>query len=295
MEKIIASFYKFVNLSNLLSIKDYLLDLNLKNDIKGSIIIANEGINGSISGFKNDVQKVLQEILNIEEFFDLKVDFNLIKSEPFKNFKIKIKKEIVTIRDKKVKPTKHVGIYIRPNYWDNFINQNDVILIDTRNKYEVKIGTFKNAINPMLNNFSEFPKWWRNNKKKFKTKKIAMFCTGGIRCEKSTSLILESGFKDVYHLEGGIIGYLKQPSAQKKSWKGECFVFDQRVSVLNGVKEGNYKLCFGCRRPISVDDINHESYEEGVSCPSCINEHSSKRKDGFRERQRQKILFNKKK
>lgn len=294
MEKVVASFYKFIELSDLSFLKKKIFDLNLEKEIKGSIIIADEGINGSLYGSKKNIHKIIDEIATIKEFNDLNVDYNFTIVETFKNFKVKIKNEIVTIGDKSVKPINHVGVYIEPNNWDNFIKRDDVIVIDTRNKYEVKIGTFENSVNPQLNNFREFPEWWKKNHKRFEKKKIAMFCTGGIRCEKSTSLLKETGFEDVYHLRGGIINYLKQPSKSKNSWIGECFVFDQRVSVIEGINQGKYKLCFGCRRPISEKDIKHKYYEEGVSCPECINEHSSKRKEGFRERQKQKVLYNKK-
>ena len=290
MKKFIATFYKFISVTNIKIFSENINKFYGNNDIKGSIIIALEGINGSIYGLEDDVKSFVKKIKKIKELSDIKVRFSETEVIPYKNFKFKIKKEIVTIGDKEIQPSQKVGKYIDPDQWDEFISQKDVVVIDTRNKYEVKIGTFKNSINPKINNFREFPIWWNENKDSFHGKKIAMFCTGGIRCEKSTSLVINNGFEEVYHLKGGIIDYLKLPQKSISEWEGECFVFDQRVSITNFEEKGNYKLCFGCRRPISFEDTKHFHYEEGVSCNECFYEHSFKRKEGFRERQRQKVL-----
>ena len=294
MKKSLVTFYKFISVTNLKKISEDINKFNFNKDLKGSIIIAKEGINGSIYGQEDDVRSFIKKIKKIKIFRDIKVRFSYTEVIPFKNFKVKIKKEIVTIGDKEIKPSQNVGKYIDPYQWDEFICQKDVVVIDTRNKYEVKIGTFKNSINPKINNFKEFPTWWKKNKKSFLNKKIAMFCTGGIRCEKSTSLVLKNGFDEVYHLKGGIIDYLRLPQKTISQWEGECFVFDQRVSITKFEEKGNYKLCYGCRRPISFNDTKHVNYEEGVSCKECFDEHSPKRKEGFRERQRQKTTKEKK-
>ena len=192
-----------------------------------------------------------------------------------------------------VSPVSGVGHYVEPSQWDTFTNNPDVVLIDTRNDYEIGIGSFKGSINPKTKSFREFPKWWGNNKDRFVNKKIAMFCTGGIRCEKSTNYLLNQGVKDVFHLDGGILKYLEETSSKNSSWEGECFVFDGRVSVGFGLKEGNHSLCFACRRPLQPEDIKKPGYEAGVSCHQCLDECSDNDRIRFRERQKQILLARK--
>jgi UPF0176 protein len=201
--------------------------------------------------------------------------------------KVKLKKEIVTMGQPDVNPTEIVGKYVEPKDWDSLVNSPDVVVIDTRNDYEVGIGTFKGAVNPNTKSFSEFPEWWEENKDKFHNKKIAMFCTGGIRCEKSTNYLLGKGVKEVHHLKGGILKYLEDIPEEKSSWEGDCFVFDARVSVRHQLSEGPHQLCYACRNPILPKDQNHRKYEHGVSCYQCFDKTSDFDKSRFRERQKQ--------
>jgi len=192
-----------------------------------------------------------------------------------------------------IDPTLNVGNYIEPNEWNSLISQEDVVVIDTRNDYEVAIGSFDGAVDPETKSFGEFPEWWQKNKSKYHNKRVAMFCTGGIRCEKSTNFLLNEGVKDVYHLKGGILKYLEEIPEQNSKWNGECFVFDSRVSVKHGLEEGMYNLCYACRMPLSPDDFNRKEFEKGVSCHLCIDKNDDERKERFRERQHQVELADK--
>jgi UPF0176 protein len=208
--------------------------------------------------------------------------------------KVRLKKEIVALGIPEVSPAIKVGKYVKPEDWDNLINDPEVILIDTRNNYEVDIGTFKNAINPKTSSFREFPEYVKKNLSQAKNKKIAMFCTGGIRCEKATSFLVEKGIENVFHLQGGILKYLEKISKEKSLWEGECFVFDQRVAVTHKLKEGKYNQCFACRHPLSPDEMLSEQYKKGTSCPYCYNKLSNKKKSSLLERQKQIDLARKK-
>jgi UPF0176 protein len=212
---------------------------------------------------------------------------------PFLRMKVKLKKEIVTMGQPHVDPTVNVGNYVEAKDWNDLIAQDDVVLIDTRNDYEVAIGTFDGAIDPLTKSFGEFPAWWEENKNRFHNKRVAMFCTGGIRCEKSTNFLLNEGVEDVYHLKGGILKYLEEVPQEQSSWDGECFVFDARVSVKHGLEEGKYELCYACRMPLAPEDFTKPEFEKGVSCHQCINDHDEDRKERFRERQKQVMLAEK--
>ena len=201
--------------------------------------------------------------------------------------KVKVKNEIVTIGIAKIKPNQKTGKYVDAKSWNNIIQSEEYVVIDTRNDYEVGIGTFKNSENPRIKSFREFPLWWEKNKNKYKSKKIAMFCTGGIRCEKSTNYLLQDGVKEVVHLKGGILKYLENVPKKDSMWEGACFVFDQRVSVLHGLIEGPQSLCYACRRPVEVEDTEHEFYEKGISCKNCYDEHTDDKRERFKERQKQ--------
>lgn len=255
--------------------------------VKGSLLLANEGINGTIAGTRNGINTVLAAIRALPGCDEFEHKESTASTLPFNRMKVRLKKEIVTMGQPDVDPTLSVGNYIAPEDWNELIGQEDVVLIDTRNDYEVAIGTFENAIDPKTTSFSEFPQWWQDNKDRFHNKRVAMFCTGGIRCEKSTNYLLGQGVADVFHLKGGILKYLEDVPKSDSTWDGECFVFDARVSVGHGLKEGPYHLCYACRRPISDDDLSRPEYEKGVSCHQCIDENTEERRTRFRERQKQ--------
>ena len=288
---IVVTFYKFFDVSNLVDLQTLLNSILSRTEIKGTILLANEGINGTISGKKNEISEALESIWKIENLTDLKPKFSLAPKNPFFRMKIKFKTEIVTLGIKDISPNYIVGKYIEPEKWNELISDENLLLIDTRNDYEVSIGTFENALNPNIKNFREFPKWVSENLIKIdpeiKNKKIAMFCTGGIRCEKSTSYLKSMGFKDVCHLEGGILKYLEKIPEKHSKWNGSCFVFDYRVSVQHNLKLGNYDMCFACRMPINEEDKKHKFFVQGESCHHCYNFSNKKRKQKFKERQKQ--------
>ena len=286
-----TAFYHFVALNDIKTMQSIIQDYCDKKSLKGTILLANEGINGTISGKEKD-------ILNFHEFikYDYKF-FNAFKNleykaswsdeNPFYRMKVRLKKEIVTLGIPEVSPTKKVGTYVKPEDWNSLINDPDITLIDTRNSYEVDIGSFRNAINPKTSSFREFPKYIKKNLNPKKTKKVAMFCTGGIRCEKASSYMLEEGFNEVYHLQGGILKYLETIPEAESLWQGECFVFDQRVAVTNELKQGKYNQCFACRHPLSPEEIQSNDYIEGISCSYCMGKISEEKKSNLKERQKQ--------
>ena len=271
----VASLYCFVELDSIDEKKKQFLDLCASLSIKGLIILSREGINGTIAGEENRVDLFIQQMGNIITYADLNLKETLAKRNPFGRMKVKIKKEIVTLGIAGISENDDVGIYVEPNKWDELIRN------------EIAIGSFTGAINPKTENFSDFPKWWRANKERFEGKAIAMFCTGGIRCEKSTKLLLKEGVEKVYHLKGGILNYLAKCRGTGSQWKGECFVFDQRVSLGKDLKEGSCSLCFACRRPLTPDELLHPQYEEGISCRHCYERTCMEQKKNFRERQKQ--------
>ena len=287
---IVATFYKFIQLKKKLEIRTCLLGYTKFINIKGTILLANEGINGTIAGKKKDLEIFFKNMTLHKEFYDLSPKYSICNKNPFLRLKIRLKKEIVTIGKKNVKPNKIVGDYVAPQDWNNFINKPETLLIDTRNDYEISIGSFENAINPNIKSFRDFPDWVNKNlvkKNISKNAQIGMYCTGGIRCEKSTSYLKKIGYKNVFHLEGGILKYLEQIPKKESLWKGECFVFDYRVSVEHGLKVGHYEMCFACRMPMSKEDKQDTDYVEGKSCKYCINKISEKQKKRFNERQKQ--------
>ena len=293
---VVSTFYKFIQLNKINEIKEllngYLKDLN----IKGTILLAGEGINGTICGGDKDTLIFFEKITLFSQFKDLEPKYSVCNTNPFLRMKVRLKSEIVNIGNKQVNPEKLIGKYIKPLQWNKIINDKDTMIIDTRNNYEVSIGTFKNSINPKINSFREFPNWVKKNlidKKVSKSKKIAMFCTGGIRCEKSTSYLKKIGYENVFHLEGGILKYLEKVSNLESKWLGECFVFDYRVSVQHGLKVGNFEMCFACRMPLSEENKKHRLFEEGKSCHYCYNKTSKSQKLRFKERQKQVLLSKK--
>ena len=283
----IISFYVFVNLRNI-DLKAELIKKKCnENKIKGLIIIAEEGINGTLSGSEKSLDELMYFLTNEICLCQMNIKEAFSKIHAFSRLKVKIKKEIVTFGISEILPYNKTGHYIEPADWNDFISNDDTITIDTRNEYEVRIGSFKGALNPKTQSFSEFPKWWKKNKEKLKGKNIAMFCTGGIRCEKSTKFLLKDGVENVYHLKGGILNYFKYQKDKNSLWQGECFVFDQRVSVDENLNKGKCILCHACREPLTPEDLENFKYEEGVSCPYCFYKTNDFKKNNFRERQKQ--------
>ncbi|MGI9389361.1 MAG: rhodanese-related sulfurtransferase [Boseongicola sp.] len=286
----VAALYKFTRFDDLAALKPRLEKTCRQNGIKGTLLLAREGINGTIAGSKDGIATTIDHIRTLPGCGDIEWKESHAETMPFGRMKVRLKREIVTMGQPDVDPTSSVGTYVPPSDWNDLIRSNDVALIDTRNDYEVAIGSFDGAIDPATQSFGEFPNWWAEHADDFRGKKIAMFCTGGIRCEKATNFLIGQGIEDVYHLKGGILKYLEEVPKESSLWNGECFVFDDRVSVGHGLEPGPYSLCHACRRPIEASDKNHPHYEEGVSCGRCIGEYSEADRERFRERQRQIAL-----
>ena len=295
---IVVAFYKFFELQNLEEFKDILRLIFNDTLVKGTILLAKEGINGTIAGMPSEIKNVLDELWNLDNLNDLEAKYSLAPQNPFFRMKIRLKKEIVTLGIDNISPKKEVGKYIKPENWNSFISDESLILIDTRNDYEVSIGSFDKAINPNIKSFREFPNWVSKNLlnkgSEIKKKKIGMFCTGGIRCEKSTSYLKSLGFEDVYHLEGGILKYLEKIPENETKWNGSCFVFDYRVSVKHSLELGDYDMCFACRMPINDEDKKNKHYIKGQSCHHCFTRSNVKQKQRFKERQKQIEIAKKK-
>jgi UPF0176 protein len=292
-----TAMYHFVDLPHFEKLREPLLQFCVGHQIKGTLLLADEGINGTVAGSENSIHEFLHFLKNDAIFED---NFkNLAHKEswsdkhPFYRMKVKLKKEIVTLGVPGVSPTKIVGTYVKPQDWNAIISDPEVVLIDTRNDYEYAIGSFKNAINPKTNTFREFPEYVKAHFDPKKHKKVAMFCTGGIRCEKASSYMISVGFDEVYHLEGGILKYLEEMKPEESLWQGECFVFDQRVAIKHGLEVGEFDQCYACRYPLSKDDIKSEKYTPGISCPYCYNKHTPEKLKSLTERQRQVILAKK--
>lgn len=286
----IAALYHFCRLENPAARQEALLNLCRAEGITGSLILAHEGINGTIAGSREGIDAVLAHLRGWPGCEALEHKESTSRIQPFGRLKVRLKREIVTMGQPDVDPRARVGHYIDPADWNELISQPDVALIDTRNDYEVAIGTFQGAVDPETASFRDFPKWWEENKHRFHNKRIAMFCTGGIRCEKSTNYLLGQGVDEVYHLKGGILKYLEEVPVEQSNWQGDCFVFDGRVSVSHGLVEGPHLLCHACRRPILPADMERSEYEQGVACHQCTAETSEADKDRFRERQKQIAL-----
>lgn len=271
---VVAALYKFVALHDYEEIQPKLLAECLRLNIKGTLLLAREGINGTIAGSREGIDNILAYLRSDSRFADLEHKESIASSEPFLRMKVKLKKEIVTMGVPETDPTMVVGEYLSPEEWNKVISDPEVVVIDTRNDYEVDIGTFRNAVDPRTKTFREFPAYVKENLDPKKNKRVAMFCTGGIRCEKASSYMLNEGYEKVYHLKGGILKYLEEVPKEESLWDGECFVFDQRVSVKHGLEEGSFDQCFGCRHPITEEDKQSGDYKPGVHCPHCIGERS---------------------
>jgi UPF0176 protein len=290
MKIVVAALYKFVKLADYRELRNQLLDLCQQNDIRGTLLLAPEGINGTVAGTREAIDN-LQGFLKSDGHFEgLEYKESSVDYYPFYRLKVRLKKEIVTLGMPHLDVEKNTGTFVNPEEWNALISNPDVLLIDTRNQYETKIGTFKNALDPETETFREFPEFVDHILERKKKQRIAMFCTGGIRCEKASSYLLEKGFEEVYQLKGGILKYLETIPSEESLWQGECFVFDNRVAVKEGVEEGKHDLCFGCRAPLSEADKACSEYEEGVTCPSCYAQHSEDKKKRLRERQKQILL-----
>lgn len=282
-----AALYKFVELSDFAELRAPLLACCNENNVKGTILLAQEGINGTIAGSPQSVQAVLAFLRRDSRLADLVHKESRSEKAPFYRLKVRLKREIVTMGVPDINPNLMAGEYVKPEEWNKLLDDPDVVVVDVRNDYEVSIGTFKGAINPKTKSFSELPEWVRQETALRHKPKVAMFCTGGIRCEKSTAFLRSQGFDQVYHLEGGILKYLEIVPSAESRWEGECFVFDERVSVVHGLKPGEYELCRACRNPISQEDKASELFVLGVSCPHCHDSKTAAQKKGLSERQRQ--------
>lgn len=283
----IAALYHFTRFDDPAALKPALLELCVAQGVKGTLLLAHEGVNGTIAGPREGIDVVIAHLRALPGCGDLEWKEAHSETPPFPRMKVRLKREIVTMGQPDVDPQARVGHYVEPQDWNDLIRDPEVAVIDTRNDYEVAIGTFDGAIDPKTASFGEFPAWWEANKDRFHNKKIAMFCTGGIRCEKSTNYLLGQGVEEVFHLKGGILKYLEDVPAQESTWQGDCFVFDARVSVGHGLRKGPHMLCHGCRQPILPEDRSRPEYEEGVSCHHCFDRTTEDDKARFRERQKQ--------
>jgi UPF0176 protein len=286
---VVSAMYKFTKLPEFQTLQAPLLAMMKKAGITGTLLLAEEGINGTVSGSRQAIDALYAWLKSQPEFEGIEAKESFHQMRPFNRTKVKLKKEIVTLGVEGISPTKKVGQYVKPADWNALISRDDVVVVDTRNDYEYEIGTFKDAINPETETFREFPEYVAKNLQD-KSKKVAMFCTGGIRCEKSTSFMLEQGFDEVYHLEGGILKYLEEVPEQESLWQGECFVFDERVAVNHQLEKGQYEQCFACRYPITSEDMQSEHFVKGISCPRCIDKMSDEQRERFSERQKQSDL-----
>ncbi len=286
----VATFYKFVALPDYAALQQPFKNICQAQNIRGTILLAAEGINGTIAGTQSSVNTVLNHIKTDQRLSDIDIKMSSASEIPFEKLKVRLKQEIVTIGLPEVSPTQQVGTYVSAGQWNQIIADPEVTVIDTRNDYEVGMGTFERAQNPKTTTFNEFPDYAKNNLDPAKNKKVAMFCTGGIRCEKASSYLLSQGFEAVYHLQGGILKYLEEVPKEESLWQGECFVFDERVAITHGLKAGSYDMCYACGHPVSAADQQSDSYEGEVSCPHCVGKLTEERQGKLRERKRQRHL-----
>ncbi len=287
MEQTVATFYQFAPLPDCVEWQRKLRTQCKKLNVLGTIILAEEGINGTISSSDDGIRQIMDFIKKDNRFSEMPYRTSLTKRKTFYRIRVVVRKEIVTLGDPSINPNDQVGTYVQPEDWNEIIKDPDVIVVDTRNDYEVELGTFKGAIDPKTETFCQWDHFVENNLDNQKNKKVAMFCTGGIRCEKASSHLLKKGFNEVYHLKGGILNYLENINPKESLWEGECFVFDHRVSVVHGLKDGVSKICFGCRWPLNVDDLESEKYEPGICCPHCADTLDPVKRKSLEERNKQ--------
>jgi UPF0176 protein len=290
----VAALYQFASFDDHAAFQAPLQEVCEAAGTMGTILLASEGVNGTIAGTEAGVAKVLGHIRTLPGCADLDVKFSEASTPPFHRMKVRLKKEIVTMGEPDIDPTASVGTYVDPQDWNALISDPDTIVIDTRNDYEVATGKFNGAIDPKTTSFREFPQWFREQRAALldqgKTPKVAMYCTGGIRCEKSTSFLRSEGVEDVFHLKGGILRYLENVPEEESLWEGECFVFDERVTVKHALVPGDYALCRACRRPINAEEMASDAFVEGISCPHCIDKRDDRQRERYAERQRQRQL-----
>ena len=289
---VVCALYKFVRLENFETLRTALLELMLSENIRGTLLLASEGINGTVAGTRAGVSRLLDHLHADARLNPLETKESFVSQLPFNRAKVKLKKEIVTMGVEGIDPNQSAGTYVRPEDWNALIADPDVLLIDTRNDYEVEIGSFRNAVNPNTGSFREFPEYANKHLDPHTHKKVAMFCTGGIRCEKSTAYLKQQGFDEVYHLQGGILKYLETVPEHQSQWEGECFVFDERVAVNHQLCKGSYDQCHACRYPITHQDMEHEHYQQGISCPRCYTTLTERQRARFAEREKQVQLSN---
>ncbi|WP_095013183.1 rhodanese-related sulfurtransferase [Tsuneonella mangrovi] len=290
----VAALYCFTRFEDCAALREPLLARCRDYAIRGTLLLAPEGINGTIAGTSAGIDAMLAHIRALPGCGELDVKFSTASEVPFHRMKVRLKREIVTMGQPDIDPRQSVGTYVEPDDWNELISDPETIVIDTRNDYEVAVGTFAGAIDPKTTSFRDFPAWFRAERERLlgegKPPKVAMFCTGGIRCEKSTAFLRQEGVEEVFHLKGGILKYLETMPEEESLWRGECFVFDRRVTVGHGLSEGSYGLCHGCRRPVSEADRQSPLFEEGVACPACHSERSEEQRASYRERSRQEAL-----
>ncbi|QNQ07974.1 oxygen-dependent tRNA uridine(34) hydroxylase TrhO [Sphingomonas alpina] len=290
----VAALYRFARFPDPTALRAPLLELCTAGAVKGTLLLAREGINGTIAGAPDAIEAVLAHVRTLPGCADLEVKDSHAEAMPFHRMKVRLKREIVTMGEPDIDPLTDVGHYVKPAEWNALIDRPDTIVIDTRNDYEVAIGSFAGAIDPKTHSFSEFPAWFRANRDALlgggEKPKVAMFCTGGIRCEKATAFLKAEGLEEVYHLDGGILKYLEEVPAADSRWEGECFVFDQRVAVTHGLDIGTHALCHGCRMPVSPEDRQSPLYVEGISCPACHAKRDTAQRAGYAERHKQELL-----
>ena len=289
---IVCALYKFVSLEDPIEIRQALTQVMQENQIRGTLLLAKEGINGTVAGSREAINTLQDWFKTDARLVDVVYKESSSDVQPFNRSKVKLKKEIVTMGIENIDPLHVVGTYVKPAAWNALISDPEVLLVDTRNDYEVLIGTFKDAVNPKTERFRDFPQYVADNLDPEKHKKVAMFCTGGIRCEKSTAYLKEQGFDEVYHLEGGILKYLEEVAVENSLWEGDCYVFDSRVAVNHQLEKSHYDMCHACRLPITEEDKQSDAFEKGVSCPKCIKQLSDEQKHRFREREKQVHLAN---
>ena len=290
----VAALYRFARFPDPAALREPLLALCKQQGVRGTLLLAGEGINGTIAGSEEAIAAVLAHIRTLPGCADIEVKFSAADSMPFYRMKLRVKREIVTMGQGDLDPAANAGTYVDPQDWNALISDPDTIVIDTRNDYEVSMGSFRGAIDPETPSFRDFPDWFRDRRdallREGKPTKVAMYCTGGIRCEKSTAFLAQEGVEDVFHLKGGILKYLETVPRDESLWDGECFVFDERVSVGHGLSQGSHVLCRACRRPVSEEGTKSPLYEEGVSCAACHSERSDQQRASARERHRQELL-----
>jgi len=290
----VAALYRFARFDDCASMRAHMEAVCREHHIRGTLLLAPEGINGTIAGTPDGIAAVLDAIRALPDCAELDVKMSSAARMPFHRLKVRVKREIVTMGEPGIDPRASVGTYVEPQDWNALISDPDTIVIDTRNDYEVDVGTFAGAIDPRTPTFRDFPEWFRREREALlgsgKSPKVAMFCTGGIRCEKSTAFLKSEGVEDVFHLKGGILKYLETVPEVESLWRGECFVFDQRVTIGHGLTPGTFTLCHACRRPVSEESFASPLYEVGVSCPACYHERTERQRQAYRERHRQEML-----